>query len=73
MRSFGPPSSSLRSPDFSAIRGARLTDSRILHYIKAGHYGESRRVSALAAESTKRPSKPRTASIQNAIDILNAL
>jgi hypothetical protein len=58
MKSFGPPSASYRSPDFSAIRGSLLTDSRIRHYIRAGYYGEELRQRELAAVKKKTKRKP---------------
>lgn len=43
-RSFGPPSSTLRSPNYEGrFRGKRLTDKMIEKYILAGRYGEARR------------------------------
>lgn len=72
MRSFGPPSSRLRSPDFSAIAGARLTDGRIKRYMLAGYYGESRRLEALAEDVTL-PRKPKPDSVALALDALSQL
>lgn len=75
MKSFGPPSSHYRSPDFSTIRGARLTDSRIRHYMLAGFYGEDQRQIALA-ETEKRERKPRVSTKEDlaaALELLASL
>ncbi len=59
MRPFGPPSSRLRSPDFSAIAGAPLTDGKIKRYMLAGFYGDARRLEALAEDAIlERKRKP---------------
>jgi len=73
MKSFGPPSPSLRSPDFSAIRGARLTDSRITHYIKLGFYGEARRVELLASKPKPKTKTTKASTLSDALAILSTL
>lgn len=40
---------SIRSPRFDNLRGAKLSDARIRHYILAGYYGPERKARELAA------------------------
>lgn len=56
MKPFGPPSSSLRSRDYSdAIKGKQLDDKTIEKYIRLGYYGRDRQRELLEAE--KKPTK----------------
>ena len=61
-RPFGPPSSRYRSPDFSTIRGAILTDAKIAKYIRLGFYGAD--AQARLAEKPKKPQRL-TTSVQS--------
>jgi hypothetical protein len=77
-RPFGPPSSSLRSRDYSsAAKGAVLTDATILRYILAGHYGEEKRLAALANMPKKRKKREKKdaepPSLSLALEALNKL
>jgi hypothetical protein len=45
----------IRSPQYDTPRGGKpLTDAAILRYILAGHYGEARRLAAVANLPKKR-------------------
>lgn len=56
MKPFGPPSAHIKSRDYSsAVRGKPLDDATIERYIRAGRYGEERRLALLEAE--KKPTK----------------
>lgn len=59
-RPFGPPSSSIRSPQFSTIRGPVLTDRQIDRYIRLGYYGESAKRRLLDREAKPKKREPRT-------------
>jgi hypothetical protein len=73
-RPFGPPSSSLRSRDYSsAARGSILTDATILKYILAGHYGEEKRLAALANMPKKRKKRDKKSEPQTLSLALEAL
>jgi len=77
-RSYGPPRNHISGRDYTnAIRGARLTDATILKYILAGHYGEERRLAALANLPKKREKKARVpkpeSSVENAMKLLSKL
>jgi hypothetical protein len=63
---------SIKSPQYTAMRGARLTDARIDYYIRQGRYGTARQQALLQAERCKR--KPKTKSIKQQLqDILPKL
>lgn len=59
MKTYGPPSAHLRSPQFSAVTKP-LTDARITHYIRIGYYGAERQRDQLIADALKRFSLPKT-------------
>lgn len=78
-RSFGPPKNHIPGRDYTtAIRGEKLTDAKILRYILAGHYGEERRLAAIAnlpKKRTKAPkkTKPPEPTVSNALKYLKKL
>lgn len=72
-RSFGPPSASLRSPDFSSISGARLTDFRIRHYMLQGYYGEARRLEAVAEVEARPKRETKPCDVSLALALLSTL
>ena len=54
----------IRSPQYDTPRGgALLTDAAILRYILAGHYGEERRLAAVANLPKKKKRKPSSLSV----------
>lgn len=68
MKPSGPPSPNIRSPQYSSIRGARLTDRRITHYIRKGYYGVRLQQDLLETEKRKKPAK-RTPGKPDPIDL----
>lgn len=78
MKSFGPPRNHIPGRDYTiAIRGSRLTDATILRYILAGHYGDERRLAALANMPKKREKKAKVpkpeSTVENAMKLLSKL
>lgn len=59
MKPSGPPNPHVRSPSF-VPRGPKLTNARIAHYIKLGHYGEEARLRHELAHPKATPRKPKT-------------
>lgn len=64
----------ISSPRYDAPRGGRLlTDASILRYILSGHYGEARRIAALANLKTPKKRTPKTDTMSKLIKQLKAL
>lgn len=59
MKSFGPPSSSINSPQLSNLPGRILTDSRIAHYCRLGYYGTERMQLQLLEDKLRKPRERR--------------
>lgn len=58
MKPSGPPSSTIKSPQYSP-RGPVLSDKKIESYIRKGFYGEEKRLALEARDKAKRPSLSR--------------
>lgn len=57
-----PGPNGIRSPNYGAIVGKRLTDRQIDKYILAGRYGEARRAALQAQKDAEKKKKRPTSS-----------